>query len=95
MQVGALAVHPLKSARPVPLGVMRLDDFGPVGDRRWMLVDAAGRFVTQRSHPRMSLLSAHEQGDVLESRHEAEGTRVRARVHANLAADLADLVAPA
>ena len=37
----------------------------------------------------------HEQGDVLESRHEAEGTRVRARVHANLAADLADLVAPA
>lgn len=65
MQVGALAVHPLKSARPVPLGVMRLDDFGPVGDRRWMLVDAAGRFVTQRSHPRMSLLSAHEQGDVL------------------------------
>jgi GTP-binding protein HflX len=37
----------------------------------------------------------HEQGDVLESRHEAEGTRVRARVHANLAADLADLVTTA
>jgi GTP-binding protein HflX len=30
----------------------------------------------------------HEQGDVLESRHEAEGTRVHARVHANLAAEL-------
>ena len=31
----------------------------------------------------------HEQGEVLESRHEAEGTQVRARVHADLAAELA------
>jgi GTP-binding protein HflX len=31
----------------------------------------------------------HEQGEVLQSRHEAEGTLVRARVHSDLAADLA------
>ena len=66
MQVGALAIHPLKSAGPVPLEVMGLDEFGPAGDRRWMLVDAAGRFVTQRSHPRLCLLSACEQGGVLQ-----------------------------
>ena len=37
----------------------------------------------------------HEQGDVREWRHEAEGARVRAGVHANLAAALADLVTTA
>ncbi|MFP5430343.1 MAG: MOSC domain-containing protein [Gammaproteobacteria bacterium] len=66
MHVGALAIHPLKSGRQVPLDVMPLDRFGPVGDRRWMLVDVAGRFVTQRSHPRLSLVSAREQGGVLQ-----------------------------
>lgn len=58
MKVGALAVYPLKSAGQVSLDVMHLDRFGPAGDRRWMLVDDAGRFVTQRTHPRMCLLSA-------------------------------------
>lgn len=60
MHVGALAVYPLKSAGQVLLQAMRLDRFGPAGDRRWMLVDAAGRFVTQRTHPRMCLLSVQE-----------------------------------
>ncbi len=29
---------------------------GP-GDREWMVVDAAGRFITQRSHPRLALVT--------------------------------------
>ncbi|HEX4939758.1 MAG TPA: MOSC N-terminal beta barrel domain-containing protein [Candidatus Kapabacteria bacterium] len=60
MHVGALAIYPLKSGRQVLVGSMSLDRFGPAGDRRWMLVDDAGRFVTQRTHPRMCLLSAVE-----------------------------------
>lgn len=58
MHIGALAIYPLKSGRQVPLPRMTLDRFGPAGDRRWMLVDSAGRFVTQRTHPRLCLISA-------------------------------------
>lgn len=68
MHVGALAIHPLKSGRQVLLDVMPLDRFGPAGDRRWMLVDSSGRFVTQRTHPRLCLLSASEQDGVLHLR---------------------------
>ena len=58
MHIGALAIYPLKSGRQVALTSMLLDRFGPAGDRRWMLVDASGRFVTQRTHPRLCLISA-------------------------------------
>lgn len=65
MHVGALAIHPLKSGRAVAIDAMPLDHFGPAGDRRWMLVDASGRFVSQRTHPRLCLLSAIERGGAL------------------------------
>lgn len=63
MHISELALHPLKSARRVVVPELALDEFGPQGDRRWMLVDAAGLFMTQRTHPRLCLLSATlEQG---------------------------------
>lgn len=58
MHISELAIHPLKSARRVVLPELALDALGPAGDRRWMLVDGAGHFVTQRTHPRLCLLSA-------------------------------------
>lgn len=58
MHVSELAIHPLKSARPVAVDEMALGPLGPAWDRRWMLVDASGAFVTQRTHPRLCLLGA-------------------------------------
>lgn len=58
MYVSYLATHPLKSAAAVPVDGLRLTALGPEWDRRWMLVDAEGAFVTQRTHPRMCLLAA-------------------------------------
>lgn len=58
MHVSYLATHPLKSAAAVPLAQLRLTGLGPEWDRRWMLVDATGDFVTQRTHPRLCLLVA-------------------------------------
>jgi hypothetical protein len=38
---------------------LELDAVGPVGDRRWMVVDPGGtRFLSQRTHPRMALIRA-------------------------------------
>lgn len=65
MHISELAVYPLKSARQLRQDCLEFDTQGPRHDRRWMLVDAAGKFVTQRTHPRMSLLSAVVEGEAL------------------------------
>jgi uncharacterized protein YcbX len=55
-QLVALHVYPLKSAGGIEIAEARVDETGLEHDRRWMVVDARGRFLTQRSHPRMALL---------------------------------------
>ena len=61
VRISALHVYPLKGARPLPaatpvVGVEGLASGGS-GDRQWMVIDAQGRFVTQRSHPRLALVA--------------------------------------
>ena len=54
--VAALFVHPVKSCAGVPLHEARLMATGFDLDRAWMVVDAQGRFVTQRECPRLALV---------------------------------------
>lgn len=56
MRVRDLFVYPLKSGAGIRLDAGPLDGFGLAGDRRWMVVDAEGRFLSQRELPRMALL---------------------------------------
>ncbi|TBU77246.1 MOSC domain-containing protein [Pseudomonas daroniae] len=59
MHLSSLYRFPLKSAIGESLPSLQLDGLGVVGDRRWMLADAEnGRFLTQRTFPRMSGLQA-------------------------------------
>ncbi|GGY66578.1 MOSC domain-containing protein [Marinobacter zhanjiangensis] len=51
MKIKALYYYPVKSLAGVATTELSLDRFGPVGDRRWMLVDQENRFVTQRKNP--------------------------------------------
>jgi uncharacterized protein YcbX len=57
LQLTGLYRYPLKSARGTALQSVALDRFGIAGDRRWMLVDDAGRFVSQRSLPALARLA--------------------------------------
>jgi uncharacterized protein YcbX len=52
----SLHVYPLKSAGGIEVAEARVDETGLAHDRHWMVLDARGRFVTQRSQPRMALL---------------------------------------
>jgi len=54
--VSSLHVYPIKSCRGLDLKSVRLDALGPLYDRRFMLVDEDGRFLTQRELPRMALI---------------------------------------
>jgi uncharacterized protein YcbX len=54
--VTGLFVHPVKSCAGVALREAQLMETGLDLDRAWMVVDADGRFVTQRELPRMALV---------------------------------------
>lgn len=66
VKISRLFRYPVKSLRGLEVEYLELDDFGPIGDRRWMIVDAKGRFVTQRKYPQLALLGLSEGDDGLE-----------------------------
>ena len=49
--IAELWVFPLKGGAGIQVREWPLDAFGPVHDRRWMVVDEQGTFVSQRSDP--------------------------------------------
>jgi MOSC domain-containing protein len=52
-----LFVYPIKSCRGIPVDQWDVDEFGLRYDRRFMLVDQTGEFMTQRDHPRLALVN--------------------------------------
>lgn len=54
--------YPLKGARGLELESTIPDLFGIPGDRRWMLVRPGGRFISQRTHPRIARLRLEPVG---------------------------------
>jgi uncharacterized protein len=55
-EISALHVYPIKSCRGLDLKAVRFDLRGPLYDRRFMVVDEAGMFLTQREVPRLALI---------------------------------------
>ena len=51
-----IVVYPLKSAAGVAVSRARVERQGLALDRRWMLVDEEGMFLSQRSEPRLALI---------------------------------------
>jgi len=49
-------IYPVKSCAGIRLDAARLDAMGLARDRRWMIVDDAGKMITQRSHPQLALI---------------------------------------
>ena len=56
LRLTALHVYPVKSAAGLAPPRWDVDSFGFRYDRRWMVVDAAGRMISQRTHPRLALV---------------------------------------
>jgi uncharacterized protein YcbX len=57
MHLSGLFLYPVKSLRGISVPSATLDAHGLVGDRRFLVVDDAGRFLTQRTLPRMALIA--------------------------------------
>ena len=56
VRIAALNVYPVKSCAGIALDEALLVETGIEFDRAWMVVDAEGRFITQRELPRMALI---------------------------------------
>ena len=66
MKVKTLYIYPVKSLAGIDVSRFSLDDFGPKGDRRWMIVDGDNRFVTQRRLPQLvNVYTALQEGVVV------------------------------
>jgi uncharacterized protein YcbX len=55
--LASVHIYPLKGCRAVDLDRSIVEPWGLAGDRRWMLVDSDGRFVSQREHPALARLT--------------------------------------
>ena len=56
-RIASLHVYPVKSCRGIDLASARLTPTGLEWDRRWMIVDGRGIFVTQRTHPLLTTIT--------------------------------------
>jgi uncharacterized protein len=55
--ISGLFIYPVKSLRGFAVPSAEMDSLGFAGDRRFMVVDDSGRFLTQRMLPRMAQIA--------------------------------------
>lgn len=65
-RIASLHVYPVKSCRGIDVTAARVAATGFEWDRRWMLVNTDGHFVSQRSHPRLATIATSIERGVLE-----------------------------
>ena len=63
--LSGLNVYPIKSCGGIPVEEWEVDERGLRHDRRWMLVDETGCFISQRELPRMALVKVRIESDGL------------------------------
>jgi uncharacterized protein YcbX len=69
-------IYPVKSLGGIELGQAEVTDRGLKYDRRWMIVDPAGRFLTQRTHPELALIMVNLNPPVMELKHRLTGEAI-------------------
>lgn len=67
MRLNSIRLYPVKALQGVEVSKAAVEPWGLAGDRRWMVVDQRGRFLTQREIPAMAAVRATlaEDGIVL------------------------------
>ncbi len=73
----SLHIYPVKSLRGVSIHEADVGGCGIAGDRRWLVTDPNGRFLTQREIAAMARLDALPTADGLQLRHGGRSRPVR------------------
>lgn len=64
--VSQLVIYPIKGMGGISVTHAMVTARGFVDDRRWMLVDVHAKFMSQREHPRMALITVGLAADALQ-----------------------------
>jgi uncharacterized protein YcbX len=78
MRLSRIDIYPVKSLHGVETDQAEVEAPGLQHDRRWIIVDAAGRFVTQRDRPMLATLHARSSPEGLYMTHGASHLHVPA-----------------
>jgi uncharacterized protein YcbX len=73
MRLVEIRRYPVKSLRGHLLERASVERIGLAGDRRWMIVDETGKFLTQRQYPKLAQLDATPTSNGVALRHAAFG----------------------
>jgi uncharacterized protein YcbX len=65
LTLSGIFVYPVKGLKGIPLEAARCTERGLEHDRRWMVVDREGTFISQRSHPKMATIWTEIDGGKL------------------------------
>lgn len=71
--VSALYIYPVKSCRGIAVDRAEIGRRGFALDRRWMVVDGSGRFITQRDTPALCRVATVLAGDCIRLQHPEAG----------------------
>ncbi|NUU01726.1 MOSC domain-containing protein [Herbaspirillum robiniae] len=63
--LSAITIYPIKSCGGIALAQADIGPLGLARDRHWMLADAHGQFLTQRTHPEMACITPRFEADAL------------------------------
>jgi len=66
MKVTEINIYPIKSTRRIALQQSQVLPRGLPWDRRWMLVDADGRFITARQYPTLAMVQTAVKDNVVQ-----------------------------
>jgi hypothetical protein len=69
MRLESIRIYPVKSGGELRLERADVEPAGLRSDRRWMVVEPDGRFVTRRQEPALAGLGVADAGDAWELRH--------------------------
>ena len=58
LTIASIHIYPVKAGRAIDLAEAEVEPCGLAGDRRWLVVEPDGRFITQRAEPTLALLGA-------------------------------------
>lgn len=77
LAVHSLHIYPIKACGGISMQNIAIDKYGFENDRRWLLVDENGQFITQRDFPELSLVQPMIDGNILRVTHRKNTTEIR------------------
>jgi len=65
LSLESITIYPIKSCAGIAVQEARMEERGLRYDRRFMMIDESGTFISQRKYPRMALIATGIEGEEL------------------------------